>query len=30
VPEFLQDGLITALQNYKIITNELRINFKKI
>ena len=29
VPEFLQDGLITALQNYKIITNELRINLKK-
>ena len=29
VPEFLQDGLIAALQNYKIITNELRINLKK-
>ena len=29
VPQFLQDGLIAALQNYKIITNELRINLKK-
>ena len=29
VPEFLQDGLIAALQNYKIINNELRINLKK-
>jgi aspartate/methionine/tyrosine aminotransferase len=29
VPEFLQDGLIAALQNYKFITNELRINLKK-
>ena len=29
VPEFLQDGLTAALQNYKIITNELRINLKK-
>lgn len=29
VPEFLQDGLIAALQNYKIVTNELRKNLKK-
>ena len=29
VPEFLQDGLTAALQNYKIITNELRMNLKK-
>ena len=29
VPEFLQDGLIAALHNYKIITNELRKNLKK-
>ena len=29
VPEFLQDGLIAALQNYKIITNELKKNLKK-
>ena len=30
MPEFLQDGLIAALQNYKIITNELRINLKNL
>jgi aspartate/methionine/tyrosine aminotransferase len=29
VPEFLQDGLTAALQNYKMITNELRMNLKK-
>ena len=29
VPEFLQIGFITALQNYKNITNQLRKNLKK-
>ena len=29
VPEFLQNGLISALQNYKNITNDLRLNLKK-
>ncbi len=29
VPEFLQNGLISALQNFKSITHDLRINLKK-
>ena len=29
VPEFLQNGLISALQNYKPLTNEIRLNLKK-
>jgi aspartate/methionine/tyrosine aminotransferase len=29
VPEFLQNGLISALQNYKLLTKEVRQNLKK-
>ena len=29
VPEFLQNGLISALQNYKPLTKEVRLNLKK-
>ena len=29
VPEFLQNGLISALQNFKSITHDLRVNLKK-
>ena len=29
VPEFLQNGLMSALQNYKLLTREVRINLKK-
>jgi aspartate aminotransferase len=29
VPEFLQNGLLSALHNYKVITNELKLNLIK-
>ena len=29
VPEFLQNGLVSALKNYKTITHDLRLNLKK-
>ena len=29
VPEFLQNGLISALKNYKVLTKEVRLNLKK-
>ena len=30
VPEFLQNGLVSALENHKSITNEIRKNLKNV